>query len=152
MSIGSLHSSRQSIIDAIARRDTSIIHLNLHISKTRSLVNYKLLVVRHRDLGGAANADRNEVVDPPADEECADGPDPGAESQARGDEEDGCEDEDGGADPEGCEAEGDDGREGDDAEAERCEDGDWDGGEGGLRCEEGLERKVNVELYMSKEG
>lgn len=80
--IRALHSNRRSIIDAVARGDTSIINLNLHIPKTRALVNHKLLVVRHRDLRCAADGHRNEVVDPSADEECADSPDPGSKSQA----------------------------------------------------------------------
>lgn len=96
-------------------------------------------MIRHSDLGCAANADRDEVVDPAADEECADGPDPGAEREGGCDEEDRCEDESGCADPECGKAKGDDSCEGDDAEAEGSEDGHWDGREGSLGCEERLE-------------
>ena len=96
-------------------------------------------MIRHCDLCRAANADGDEVVDPAADEECADGPDPGAEREGGCDEEDRCEDESGCADPECGKAKGDDSGEGDDAEAEGSEDGHWDGREGGLGCEERLE-------------
>lgn len=116
------------------------INLDLNISKALSLIDNKLLVVRHSDLRCAANADRDEVVDPAADEECTDGPDPGGEGEGGGNEEDWCEDENGSANPEGSKAECDNGCEGDDAEAEGSEDGDWNGGEGCLGCEERLKR------------
>ena len=121
-------------------RRQSLINLDLNVSKALPLIDYKLLVVRHSDLRCSANADGDEVVDPAADEECTDGPDPGAEGEGGGDEEDWCEDENGSADPEGGEAECDDDCESDDPEAEGSEDGDWNGGEGCLGCEERLKR------------
>lgn len=59
----------------------SLINLDLDISKSLSFVDNKLLMIRHRDFGCAADADGNEVVDPAADKECADSPDPGAEGE-----------------------------------------------------------------------
>ena len=96
-------------------------------------------MVWHCDLCSATNADGDEVVDPSADEECADGPGPGADRQGGCDEENRCEDESGCADPECGKAEGDHSCEGDDTEAEGSEDGYWDGRECSLRCEERLE-------------
>lgn len=121
-------------------RGPSLINVDIKISKALSLIYNKLLVVRQSDLRCAANADGDEVVDPAADQECTHDPDPGAEGERGRDEEDGCEDDNGGADPEGGEAKSDHGCEGDDTEAEGSEDGNWNGGEGCLGCEERLER------------